>query len=324
MKKSLLMLVSLVIVMVSFTGCFNHSNGNQISIGVIQLVEHQSLKLLYDGLYDELNTLGYIDGENIYINYNNAQGSQANLVNIADKLVNERSDLIVAIATNAAQVVANKTKNIPIVITSITDPVDAKLVETIEKPNTNVTGTSDLISIKEQVSIIKDTAPNVKKVGILYSSSESNSLFQAIKVKEELKKLGIEGIDYTVSNINDIQLVTQSMLGKVDAVYIPNDNTVVTAISTVIDVFNTAKIPVYTSDIDSVEKGALASYGVDYYELGKQTAHMVKDILKDNKNPKDMAIQYPKVVNLVINRKTADMLDINIPSKLEQKAKFVG
>jgi len=323
MKKILSIITCLTVVLITLSGCFGNSS-DKINIGVIQLVEHPSLDLAYKGFVDELNSLGYKDGENINIDFNNAQGSQVNVFNIADKLVNNRSELILAIATQSAQAVANKTKDIPIVVTAVTDLVDAKLIKSNEKSGTNVTGTTDLVAIEKQVRLIKDTLPNVKNVGILYSSSESNSLFQANKVKEELSKFGINGIDFTVSNTNDIQLVAQSMVGKVDAVYVPTDNTVVSAISTVISIFNGGKIPVYTSDVDSVEKGALASYGLDYYELGRQTARMAVSILKGESKPQDMAVQYPEEVEVVINKKAMENLDIDIPKAIQDEAKIVG
>jgi len=324
MKKILSIAVCLTLVSITFSGCFNKSNDDKLNIGVVQLVEHPALDEAYRGFVDGLKENGYIENENIIINYNNAQGSQTNTSTIADKLVNERSDLILAIATSAAQAVANKTKDIPILITAVTDPADAKLVKSNEDPQTNVTGTSDLNPINKQIELLKRLKPDAKNVGILYSSSESNSKLQADIAKKELEKLGIKGIDFTVSNTNDVQLVVQSMVSQVDAVYVPTDNVIASAISTVTNILNDKNIPTIVSDGNLVENGALATYGIDYYKIGKQTASMAVKILRGESKPQDMAIEYIKEVELIINRDIVERLKITVPEDLKQQAKMVN
>ncbi|WP_312645099.1 ABC transporter substrate-binding protein [Hydrogenoanaerobacterium sp.] len=294
-----------------------------LKIGVVQLIEHDALDAAYLGFVDGLKEAGYEDGKNIQIDYQNAQGEQANCVTIADKLVNDKSDLILAIATPAAQAVANKTKDIPILVTAVTDPADAKLVATNAAPGGNVSGTSDLNPIKEQMSLIKELVPTVKKVGMLYSSSEANSVFQVNLAKEELKAMGIESVDYTVSNSNEVQQVVQSMVGKVDAVYSPTDNTIAAGMATVAMVANPAKLPVIVAEGGMVKNGGLATYGLSYYNLGKQTAAMAVKILAEGAKPADMPIEYLKETDLIINKTTAEALGITIPQALAGKAQIV-
>lgn len=292
-------------------------------IGIVQLIEHDALDAAYQGFVDAMKEAGYEDGKNLKIDYQNAQGEQANCVTIADKLVNDKNDLILAIATPAAQAVANKTKDIPILVTAVTDPADAKLVASNQAPGGNVSGTSDLNPIKEQMGLLKELVPNAKKVGILYSSSEANSLFQANLAKQELKALGLEGVDFTVSNSNEIQQVAQSMVGKVDAVYTPTDNIIASGMATVTMVANPAKLPVIGAEGALVEKGALATYGLSYYNLGKQTAAMAVKILAEGAKPADMPIEYLKETELLINKSTAEAIGIAIPQALADKAKMV-
>ena len=196
-----------------------------IKIGAIQLVEHPALDASYKGFIDGLKEAGYEDGKNIKIIYENAQGEQANCVTIADKLVSQRCDLIFAIATPAAQAVANKTETIPVLVTAVTDPKTAGLVESNEKPGTNVSGTSDLTPCMEQIKLLKKLVPDAKKIGLLYCSSEENSKFQISIAKKACDMNGLKYVDATVSNTNEVQQVVQSLVGKVDAIYSPTDNT---------------------------------------------------------------------------------------------------
>src|SRR5574344_2326482 len=215
MKLSNLIKIGFLLIcgLLSLTSC---SKSNKIKIGVIQLVEHQALDASYQGFVDGLKEAGYIDGENITIDYQNAQGEQANCQTIAQKLVNDRDDLILAIATPAAQAVANLTKKIPILVTAVTDPESAKLVKSNSKPDTNVSGTSDLTPVEKQIELLKKILPNAKTVGLMYCSSEQNSIFQINIAKSACDKNGLKYIEGTVSNSNEIQQVTQSLVGKVD------------------------------------------------------------------------------------------------------------
>ena len=270
----------------------------------------------YKGFVDGLAEAGYVDGQNIKIDYQNAQGEQANCVTIAQKLVNDKDDLILAIATPAAQAVANLTKDIPILVTAVTDPESAKLVKSNAKPDTNVTGTSDLTPVDAQIQLLKKIVPTAKKVGLMYCSSEQNSMFQINIAKASCEKNGLEYVEGSVSNSNEIQQVTQNMVGKVDAIYIPTDNMLAAGMATVAMVANAAKLPVICGESGMVTAGGLATYGINYYELGKQTAKQAVEILKDGKNPADMPIEYLEKCDLSVNEETAKAIGVTIPADL--------
>ena len=320
MKKSVMVSVAAMAAALLMSGCTKKTNGTEnakkIKIGVIQLVEHSALDANYKGFVDGLAEAGYVDGQNISIDYHNAQGEQVNCVTIAEKLVNDRDDLIFAIATPAAQAVANITKNIPIVISSVTDPESAKLVLKNTAPGTNVTGTSDLTPCEAQMDLLKKLVPNAEKVGMLYCSSEQNSHFQIALAKAACDKLGLKYVDGTVSNSNEIQQVVTSLCGKVDAIYSPTDNMIAAGMATVAQVANEKGIPTICGEEGMVAAGGLATYGINYYELGKQTAAMAVEILRDGKKPAEMPIQYLQKCDLSINEATAKALGITIPENL--------
>lgn len=290
-------------------------------IGVIQLVEHVALDASYKGFVDALKEGGYVDGQNIKIDYQNAQNEQANCQTIAQKLVNDRDDLILAIATPAAQAVANLTTTIPVLVTAVTDPASAKLVASNEAPGGNVSGTSDLNPVAAQIDLLKQLVPNVQTVGFIYCSSEQNSKFQVDIAKKACDKLGIKYIDATVSNSNEIQQVTQSLVGKVQAVYAPTDNMIAAGVPTVASILNPAKIPFICGEEGMVKRGGLATYGVNYYELGKLTGKMAIEILRDGKKPGDMPVQYLQNFDVTINTDTAAAIGITIPKELLDRAK---
>lgn len=309
MKKIILGAIALISSLLLLNSC---NEDKRTKIGVIQLVEHPALDANYKGFVDGLAEAGYIDGQNIKIDFQNAQGEQANCVTIANKLVNDNDDLIFAIATPAAQAVANLTKNIPILVSSVTDPKTAKLVKSNNKPETNVSGTSDLTPVKAQIQLLKKINSNVKTVGLMFCSSEANSIFQIDLAKEACKENGFDFIEGSVSNSNEIQQVTQSLVGKVDAIYIPTDNMLAAGMANVAMVANDAKIPVICGEEGMVKSGGLATYGIDYYELGKQTAKMAVQILKDGKNPAEMPIEYLEKCTLSVNEETAKAIGVSV------------
>jgi len=315
MKKCLTVLVALIALCgVVFAG--GKKDDGKMKIGVIQLVEHSALDANYKGFVDGLAEAGYVDGQNIAITYDNAQGEQANCVTIAQKLINNRSDMIFAIATPAAQAVANLTSDIPVLISSVTDPESANLVKSNALPGTNVTGTSDLTPCAAQIQLLKKLLPNAKTVAMLYCSSEQNSIFQINLAKAECDKQGLKYIDATVSNSNEIQQVVQSLVGKVDAIYAPTDNMIAAGMATVAQVANENKIPTICGESGMCLAGGLATYGVDYYELGKQTAAMAVKILKGEAKPAEMPIEYLANCTFEYNKETAEKLGITIPADL--------
>ncbi len=314
MKKLLSAAILLCGAALLITGC--NSKDGKTKIGVIQLVEHVALDKSYQGFVDGLAEEGYVNGENIVIDYQNAQGEQANCVTIANKFVNDKDDLIFAIATPAAQAVANLTKKIPILVTAVTDPETAKLVKSNSRPGTNVSGTSDLTPVKAQISLLKKIFPEAKKVGLLYCSSEANSIFQINLAKEACEAVGLEYIEGSVSNSNEIQQVTQSLVGKVDAFYVPTDNMLAAGMANVAMVANEAKLPVICGEDGMVVSGGLATYGINYYELGKLTAKQAVKILKEGANPADMPIEYLEKFDFTYNKDTAAAIGVTIPDNL--------
>ncbi|MEE3409908.1 MAG: ABC transporter substrate-binding protein [Treponema sp.] len=312
--KKIIVFAAAVAALALFSSC--QKKDKKIKIGVIQLVEHPALDKNYQGFVDGLKAAGYVDGQNIVIDYENAQGEQANCVTIAQKLVNDQSDLIFAIATPAAQAVANMTSDIPILVSSVTDPKTAQLVESNEKPGTNVSGTSDLTPCAAQISLLKRLLPSAKKVAILFCSSEENSRFQANLAEAACQKEGLDFVEATVSNTNEVQQVVQSLVGKVDAIYAPTDNMIASSFATVALVTTPNKIPVICGEEGMVQGGGLATYGINYYELGLQTAKMAVEVLKDGKKPADMPIQYLEKCDFSYNKEVADELGIEIPADL--------
>ena len=316
MKKIVAAVLALTLAFSAFAGAKKDSGSKAVRIGVIQLVEHPALDASYKGFVDGLAAAGYVDGQNITIDYQNAQGEQANCVTIANKLINDNDDLIFAIATPAAMAVANLTKTIPILVSAVTDPESAKLVKSNAMPGTNVSGTSDLTPCAAQIELLKKLVPEAKTVGMLYCSSEQNSIFQINLAKAACDKIGLKYIDATVSNSNEIQQVTQSLVGKVDAIYAPTDNMIAAGMATVAMVANQAKIPTICGESGMVQSGGFATYGINYYELGKQTAKMAVEIIANGKKPAEMPIQYLEKCDLEINQETAAKIGITVPAGL--------
>lgn len=311
MKKMLTIATALAVVLSTFSGCAKKSDG-KISIGVIQLVEHSALDANYQGFVDGLKDAGYVDGENITIDYQNAQNEQANCTTIADKFVSDKKDLIFAIATPAAQAIAAKTETIPVLISSVTDPKSAGLVDSNENPGHNITGTSDLTPCAAQIDLIKQIVPSAKKVGMLFCSAEDNSRFQVNLAEAECKKIGLDFEEFTVSNQNEVMTVVQSMVGKVDVIYTPTDNMIAATMGVVGEVATEAKIPVICGEDGMVKAGGLATYGLNYYQLGKQTAVMAVEILKNGKNPGSMPIQYLETCDFSYNEEVAGLLGLDL------------
>jgi putative ABC transport system substrate-binding protein len=295
------------------------SSDKVYKIGVLQLVQHDALDASYKGFVDGLKEAGFEDGKNIKLDYQNAQGEQANCATIASKLVNDQDDLILAIATPAAQAVANATTDIPVVVTAVTDPAASGLVDSNEAPGKNVTGTSDLNPIKEQMDLLLKLVPTAKKVAVLYCSSETNSKIQADLAKTAGEALGLEVTDATVSNSNEIQQVVQSLVGKVDAIYAPTDNMIAAGMATVAMVANENNLPVICGESGMVEAGGLATYGIDYYELGKLSGAQAAKILKGEAKPAEMPIEYLDAAKLKmsVNEEVAKQLGIEIPADLK-------
>src|SRR5690554_5690043 len=242
-----------------------------LRIDITQIVEHPSLDQARQGFIDRLSELGYAEGIDIVYDIQSAQGDLATAQTIARKFQSDGVDLILAIATPTAQAAAHIVKDIPILITAVTDPVAAELVESIERPGTNVTGTSDLTPVRAQLELLKEIAPNAKRVGIVYNAGEVNSVVQVEIARAAAAELGLTIVEATAGNSSEVLQAAQSLQGRVDAIYVPTDNTVVSALESVVGVAERAGIPLIAGEADSVAKGALATVGIDYYMLGRQT-----------------------------------------------------
>ncbi len=293
-----------------------------IEIGITQIVEHPALDACRKGVIDKLKELGYEEGKNVKYDIQIAQGNIATANQIAKKFIGDKKDLIVAIATPTAQAVANLTKTTPIVISAITDPVGAKLVKSLEKPGGNITGTTDMSPVKDQIALFERLKIPVKRLGVIYNSGEANSRTLVEILKSVAKQKGIVVVEATVTNSSGVLMAAKSLVGKVDGIYIPTDNTVVSALESVLQVSYENKIPVITGDTDSVVRGALASLGMDYYKLGLQTGVIVGRILKGEK-PSNIPVETLKDLDLFINEATAQKLGIKIDPELLKSAKKV-
>lgn len=283
--------------------------GATYKIGVIQLVEHEALDASNQGFVDALNEAGIT----YEIDQQNAQGDQSACQTISEKLVNDGNDLILAIATPAAQAVAGATTDIPVIGTAITDFAEAGLVASNDKPGNNVTGTSDLTPVAEQIALIPKFAPEAKKVGVLYCSAEANSAIQAKMAHEACEANGLTAEDFTVSSSNEIQQVVESMVGKVDVIYAPTDNVIAAGMQTVSMVATEHKLPIVVGEVGMVNNGGLCSYSIDYYELGKRAGEMAVRVLQ-GENPADMPIEYlaAEECELVKNEDAASQLGIDL------------
>ncbi|RSD20764.1 ABC transporter substrate-binding protein [Mesobacillus subterraneus] len=330
MKKSLAVLLSGAMLMLAACGGgSNQASGDEkektVKIGITQIVEHPSLDAAREGFIEALKDAGYEEGKNLKIDYQNAQGDMNNNASIAQKLVADKNDLILAIATPSAQSVVQATKDIPVLFTAITDPVGAELVESMEKPGGNATGTSDTHpdAIKNTIAAIKKFVPDAKKVGIIYNNGEPNSVVNVKNAREALKEAGLEAVETTISASSEVKQAAESMVGRVDVMYIPKDNTVVAALESVITVANDKDIPTFVGEGDSVKRGTFASYGFDYHDLGYTTGKMAVEILK-GKKPSEIPVGFPENLELIINKKAAEEEGITLTDDMLKDAKIVG
>ena len=287
-------------------------------IGISQFITHQSLDATREGFVDELAKQGYVEGKNIEIDLQNAQGEQRNLKTISQQLA-ESSDVVLAIATPSAQSLANTTQTTPVIFSAVTDPVSAKLVESREHPGGNVTGTSDQSSdaISTQINLIKKVLPKAKTIGILYTQSEPNSVVQKDEAKRLLEEKGFTVVEKTILDSNNVKAAAESLMAEVDMVFVPTDNIISSTMETVKQVSIKHKVPVFGGSTEMIAVGGLYNYGTNYEELGRQTARMLIRVLKGEK-PENIAVELPKKLELHTNQEMADALGIDI-SKLEGK-----
>ncbi|MCB7089472.1 ABC transporter substrate-binding protein [Enterocloster bolteae] len=291
-------------------GTAAQAEGTTYKIGVLQLVQHTALDAANEGFIAALDDAGIA----YEVDQQNASGDQSACQTVASKFANEKKDLILAIATPAAQAMVGAVEDTPVLVTAVTDPAESGLVDTNEKPGANVTGTSDLTPVKEQIDLLKQLVPDARTIGVLYCSAESNSKIQADMAKEAIAAAGMESKEYTVSSSNEIQTVVQSMVGAVDAVYAPTDNVIAAGMATVGMVAGDNNLPVICGEAGMVQNGGLATYGIDYYQLGYMTGQQAVKILTEGASPADMPIEYLPVekCELTVNEETAQTLGIDV------------
>lgn len=320
MKKTILVILLAGILLL--TGCANGTapgaQKSGYSIGIIQYMEHVALDSARQGFVDALKDNGYVEGQNLTIDYQNAQADQSNLSTISDRFISNKVDLVLGIATPAVQAIAGKTTEIPILGTAVTDYVAARLVDSNEAPGGNVSGTSDMNPIKEQIDLLVKLVPDVKTVGVLYTSSEDNSILQAKIAREAIEALGLTYTEVTVTNSNDVQQATQAIVEKCDAIYIPTDNTFASAMPIVHGVTSQSKTPVICGESGMVQNGGLATLGINYYDLGYQTGLMAVKVLKGEAKPATMAIQTASGFDFAINGTVAEEIGLAIPEDLQK------
>jgi putative ABC transport system substrate-binding protein len=291
-------------------------------VAVTAIVEHPALDAARDGIKEALAEAGYVDGQNLTFTYESAQGNPATAAQIARKLVGEAPVVIVPISTPSAQAVVGATQEIPVVFTAVTDPLGAKLVRSLEHPGGNVTGMSDLSPIGKHLDLIKEIMPGLKQLGVIYNPGEANSLTLLELLRKEAPARGIAIQEAPAPKSADVLPAAQSLVGGVEAIYVPTDNTVVTALEAIVQVGQQNRLPVFAGDTDSVARGAIAALGFNYGDVGRQTGRIVARVLK-GEQPGDIAVEGVEITELFVNPKAAEAMGVTLPAALVTRAKTV-
>ncbi len=289
-------------------------------IGIVQLIQHAALDAANQGFVDALRDNGYVDGENIRIDSQNANGASDTLATIADSFIAQKVDLALAIATPAAQTLAGKTETIPILGTAITDYVEAKLAKSNEEPGYNVSGTTDMNPIVEQIDLLQRLVPEAKTVGLLYTGSEDNSVLQARIAVEAIEARGLKWVEVKVNNSNDVQQAAQSLADQCDVLYIPTDNVAASSMPIISEVMTAKKIPIICGESGMVDAGGTATLGLNYYKLGYQTGLMAIEVL-NGADISTMPIQAQSEFDYAFNMEAAEAIGLEIPQDLLDQVK---
>ncbi|WP_442893545.1 ABC transporter substrate binding protein [Bacillus sp. 2205SS5-2] len=307
----------LVVLMLFLSGCgSSETKGDgekKVIVGVTQIVEHPSLDAAFEGFKLALEENGYVEGENVEYDVQIAQGDPNNNATIANNFVGDQVDLIFANSTPSAQSALNATEDIPIIFTSVTDPVGAELVPAFDQPGENITGTSDTHpeAISKTVEFMMNEI-GAKKIGVIYNAGEQNSAVQVEEVKKLVEANGGEIVEVSVATSAEVKQAADSLVGRVDAMYMPTDNTVVSALESIVAVANDKDIPLFAGDLDSMKRGALAASGFNYKDLGYETGLMAVKVLKGEKKPSELDVGYPQSFNLVVNKEAAQEQGVDL------------
>ena len=338
-KKKLTLILSGILIVAGLVSCAKTSSSNEnektrdvsknsnevkemYTIGINQLVQHDALDASREGFIEGLKEKGFEEGKNLKIDYQNAQGDIAIAKTISDQFVTSKVDMIFAIATSSLQASYNATKDIPIVFTAVTDPIGAGVAESWESSGTNVTGTSDMVSMEKQLSLLTTLDPDIKTLGVIYNSSEANSLAQVQELKKEAEKNAIDIKEISVTTVNEINQNLNAAIGSIDALYAPTDNTVASAYDLVGNICVNKNIPILCGEEAGVSKGGLCSIGIDYFKLGKEAGYKAAEILNGAK-PEDIEISTLSDMSITINTEVAEKLNITIPEDINTKANKV-
>ncbi len=292
------------------------------SVAVTAIVEHPALDACRDGIRDELAEAGFKDGENFSFTYESAQGNPGTAAQIARKLIGENPSVIVPISTPSAQAVVAATSDIPVVFTAVTDPVGAQLVSSLEHPGGNVTGMSDLSPLAKHLDLIREITPDAKRIGVPYNPGEANAVALLDLLKALAPDAGFEIVEAAATKSSEVLGAAQSLIGKVDVIYVPTDNTIVSALEAVVKVGVDSQIPVFAGDTDSVPRGAIAAVGFNYYDIGRQTGKIVVRVL-NGEAPGDIAVEGVEITELYVNPAAAEKMGVTLPEAVIARAKEV-
>ncbi|WP_234187448.1 ABC transporter substrate-binding protein [Shinella sp. NM-101] len=295
------------------------AKAEDVTVAVTAIVEHPALDAARDGVKEALEAAGYKEGENLKFIYESAQGNPATAAQIARQFVGENPSVIVPISTPSAQAVVSATKDIPVVFTAVSDPLGAQLVKDMDKPGGNVTGLSDMSPVAEHLALIKEILPEAKTIGFLYNSGEANSVSLLAVLKEEAGKAGLTVVESAATKSAEVQGAARALVGRADAIYIPTDNTIISALEGAVAVAVEAKLPLFTADTDSVSRGAIAALGFNYKDVGRQTGEVVVRILK-GENPGDIAVKVAAGTDLVVNKGAAAKMGVTLPEAVVGRA----
>jgi putative ABC transport system substrate-binding protein len=311
--------------------CFNlftpliYAEKNKTLITITQIIDHPSANAVREGIKKSLEELGYIDGRTINWIYKNPQGNSTTNIQIAQQFVSMNPNILVAISTPSAQALVSAARNrdIPVVFAAVTDPVNAGIVKDLKKPGGFVTGVSDFPPLEKQVMLIKKMLPQAKVIGVIYNPGEINSTKQFKLFEVLAKKEGLEVLSVTAIKTSDVHSAALSLIKKIDAFYVPLDNTVLSAMDTLIKLQFDFQKPIFTSETDSVSQGALATAGAHLFDIGKSAGKMIARILQ-GENPGNIAVEMAQVSNLTVNMKTLNNLKLKLPVGPEFSFKKIG
>lgn len=297
--------------------------GDLPTIGVIQLMEHTSLNIIYNSFIEELEALGYGDKIGANIDFKNAQGDMANITSIVQTFEGSKPDIVVAITTPVAQGAMSLAKDTPVIFSAVTDPISAGVVTDLETTDKGMTGTSDAIQVEKILDLALEITPDIKSLGYIYNPGEDNSVSNLEKVKAYLADKGIVLEEASISTSADLQTAASALVEKVDAIFVANDNTVASAMPALMQVANAAKVPVYVGADSMVMDGGFATVGIDYTDLGKETARMVVEVL-NGKSVSEIPVKvFKDDLYIYINQKTLAELGIELPESITSDVKYV-